>query len=104
VDGLHLPGKHYRKPTKTGDKKLAQEILDEVKYKIRHGEWFEEEEDITFDKLVDLYQKEEDAKSYILQFIPVYLKYFGDRMLSQITRKDLYEFRKVLKQLKTKGW
>ena len=90
-------GKHYRKSTETEDRKLAQRIHDKVKGEIAEGKWFGEKEDVTFDKLIDLYQKEEDAKDYILQFIPTYLKYFGGRMLSQITRMDLYEFKKDLR-------
>ena len=90
-------GRHYRQSTETEDRKLAQRISDKVKGEIAEDKWFEEKEDITFDKLVDLYQKEEDAKSYILQSVPAYLKYFGGRMLSQITRRDIYEFKKAMK-------
>lgn len=90
-------GKQYRRSIRTRDKKVAQRIYDFKKGQIAAGQWFEEKEDITFNRLVDLYQKEEDAKDYILQFIPAYLKYFGGWMLSKITRRDLYEFKKNLK-------
>lgn len=90
-------GKQYRKSLKTRDKKVAQRIYDLVKGQIVKGQWFEEKEDITFDNLIDLYRKEEDVKGYILKFIPAYLKFFGGCMLSQITRKHLYKFKKDLK-------
>jgi len=90
-------GKQYRRPTKTRDKKVAQRIYDLLKGQIVKGQWFEEKEDLMFDKLIDLYQKEEDAKDYILLFIPTYLKHFGGRRLSQITRRDLFKFKELLK-------
>jgi integrase len=90
-------GKQYRRPTKTRDKKVAQRIYDLVKGQIVKGQWFDEKENIIFDELVDLYQKEEDAKDYILQFVPTYMKYFGGRMLSQITRRDLFKFKEIFK-------
>jgi integrase len=90
-------GKFIRRSTETKEKRLAERVYRKCLGEVAECKWFEEKEDLTFDKLIDLYQKEEDAKDYILQFIPAYLKYFGGRMLSQITRMDLYEFKKDLR-------
>jgi integrase len=67
--------------------------------KVRRGNYevIERQEKTTFDELAELYKKEGDGKKYILQFIPTYLKFFGGRKLSQITRKDLFAFRDTLK-------
>ena len=67
--------------------------------KVRRGNYevIERQEKTTFDELIELYKKEGDGKKYILQFIPTYLKHFGGRKLSQITRKDLFAFRDTLK-------
>jgi integrase len=46
---------------------------------------------------VDLYGKEGDGRKYILQFISIYLQHFGEKKLSQITRRDLFKFRDALK-------
>lgn len=58
--------KHYRKSTRTDDEELAQEILKDVKRKIRRGEWFGfetgQEETITFKKMMERYIKEHVSK------------------------------------------
>jgi integrase len=67
--------------------------------KVRRGNYevIERQEKTTFNKLIDLYEKEGDGKKYILKFIPAYLKHFEGWKLSQITRKDLFNFRDTLK-------
>jgi len=55
------------------------------------------QETTTFNELLDLYDKEGDGKSYILQFRDTYRDCFGTRKLSLITRKDLFAFRDKVK-------
>jgi len=76
---------------------LKEKMERENRGKRGNYEVLERQEKTTFDKLIDLYQKEGDGKRYILQFIPTYLKHFEGRKLSQITRKDLFKFRDTLK-------
>lgn len=78
---------------------IALEEKKEREKRVRSGKYevIERQERTTFDELVSLYQKEHDPKEYILQFIPAYLKHFGNRKLSQITQKDLFKFKDELK-------
>ncbi|MEM4721523.1 MAG: hypothetical protein QXT73_05630, partial [Candidatus Methanomethylicaceae archaeon] len=75
-------GKQYRLSTKTRDRNLAMRIYHRVLRDVEEGRWFDRERDMTFDELVKEYRGEEDAKPYILQFVPVYLRHFGGRKLS----------------------
>jgi integrase len=67
--------------------------------KIRRGNYevLERQEKTSFAKLIKIYEEEGDGKDYILQFIPAYKEHFGERKLSQITRKDLFSFRDRMK-------
>jgi integrase len=76
---------------------LQEKMERENKGKRGNYEVVERQEKTTFNELVDLYKKEGDGKKYILKFILTYLKHFGGRKLSQITRKDLFKFRDELK-------
>ena len=60
-------------------------------------EVLERQEKTSFKQLVDLYEKEGDGKKYILQFVSAYLTHFGEKKLSQITKRDLFKFRDALK-------
>jgi len=57
----------------------------------------EKQEKMTFDELIQLYQKEGDRRDYILRPTQTYLNFFGSRKLSQITRRDLFVFRDRVK-------
>jgi integrase len=76
---------------------LKEKMERENKGRRGNYEVIERQEKTTFNELVELYKKDGDGKRYILQFIPTYLKNFGDYKLSQITRKDLFKFRDTLK-------
>lgn len=95
----YVGSKKYEKAIGPNLSVALQEKL-ERENRARRGNYevIERQEKTTFDQLVELYQKEGEGKKYILQFIPTYLKYFGGRKLSQITRKDLFSFRDSLKQ------
>ena len=76
---------------------LKEKMERENKVKRGNYEVIERQEKTSFKQLVDLYGKEGDGKKYILQFNSIYLKYFGDKKLSQITKRDLFKFKDVLK-------
>ena len=76
---------------------LKEKMERENKGKRGNYEVLERQEKTSFKQLVDLYEKEGDGKKYILQFIPIYLKHFGEQKLSQITRRDIFKFRDGLK-------
>ena len=76
---------------------LREKMERENKGKRGNYEVLERQEKTSFKQLVDLYEKEGDGKKYILQFISIYLKYFGEQKLSQITRRDLFKFRDAMK-------
>jgi integrase len=76
---------------------LREKLERERKVKRGNYEVLERQEKTNFKQLVDLYKKEGDGKKYILQFISVYLAHFGEKKLSQITRRDLFKFRHALK-------
>jgi integrase len=107
--GIYRVGSNYYVTYYIGSRKVEKAVgpklsvaLEEKKErekKIRSGKYevIERQEKTSFKKLTDFYQKESDAKKYILQFIPSYLKHFGSCKLSQITRKDLFRFRDAIK-------
>jgi len=76
---------------------LTEKMERENKGRRGNYEVIERQEKTSFKQLVDLYEKEGDGKKYILQFIPIYLRHFGEQKLSQITRRDLFKFRDALK-------
>jgi len=76
---------------------LKEKMERENRIKRGNYQVLERQEKTSFKQLVDLYEKEGDGKKYILQFIPVYLKQFGEQKLSQITKRDLFKFRDTLK-------
>ena len=78
---------------------VALEEKKEREKKVRCGKYevIDRQEKTTFKELVELYKKDRDQKEYILQFIPAYLKYFGNRKLSQIGQEDIFEFRDKVK-------
>ena len=76
---------------------LREKMERENKVKRGNYEVIERQEKTSFKQLVDLYEKEGDGKRYILQFISTYLNHFGEKKLSQITRRDLFKFRDALK-------
>jgi integrase len=67
--------------------------------RIKRGNYevLERQEKTSFNKLVDLYEKEGDRKRYILQFRGIYKNHFGEKRLSQITKRDLFKFKDELK-------
>ena len=95
---FYANGKRHRKVV--GPKlHMALEEKTKMRKKNKRGKYHivERMEKTTFDQLMELYKKEGDGKVYILQFEPVYLKHFGGRKLSTITRSDLFEFRDKIK-------
>jgi integrase len=76
---------------------LKEKMEREQRVKRGNYEVIERQEKTTFNKLVDLYEKEGDGKEYILQFKEAYKNHFGEKRLSQITQKDLFKFRDTLK-------
>lgn len=90
-----------KKFEKAAGSKLSVALTEKMdrERRVRRGNYevLERQEKTNFKQLVDLYKKEGDGKKYILQFISVYLAYFGEKMLSQITRRNLFKFRDALK-------
>ena len=76
---------------------LKEKMEREGRIKRGNYEVLERQEKTTFNNLVNLYEKEGDGKRYILQFKETYKNHFGEKRLSQITRKDLFKFRDELK-------
>src|SRR5512139_3622148 len=78
---------------------MALEEKTRLKRRDKRGKYqiVERMERTTFRQLLELYKKEGEAKDYILQFEPVYLKHFGDRRLSTVTRSDLFAFKDKVK-------
>jgi len=76
---------------------LREKMERENKGRRGNYEVLERQEKTSFKQLVDLYEKEGDGKRYILQFVSAYLNHFGEKKLSQITRRDLFKFRDALK-------
>jgi integrase len=91
---FYADGKRHRKVV--GPKlDMAVEEKSEMRKKNKHGKYhiIERMEKTTFKELMELYKKEKDQKTYILQFEKVYLDYFGNRKLANITRSDLFKFK-----------
>jgi integrase len=90
-----------RKYEKAVGSKLSNALKEKMERerKGRRGtyEVLEKQEKTSFKELVDLYEKEGDGKKYILQFLSTYLTHFGEKKLSQITKRDLFKFRDALK-------
>jgi integrase len=90
-----------RKYEKACGSKLANALREKIERenKGRRGNYevLERQEKTSFKQLVDLYKKEGDGKRYIFQFVSTYLNHFGEKKLSQITRRDLFKFRDALK-------
>ena len=94
----YVGSKKYEKAVKG---KLSDALTEksERENRGRRGKYevLERQEKTSFKQLVDLYQKEGDRKKYIVQFVWIYLQHFGEKKLSQITRRDLFKFRDALK-------
>lgn len=94
-------GKHYRKSTWTGERRLAQRILDKVKGEIAQGRWFERlpEEEKTLKEAIDKYLKRSTGK------VPgsrcndrcisnILLRFFGpDTLIAQITPSLIADYK-----------
>lgn len=78
---------------------MAAEEKARMKRKNKAGKYHivERMQKTTFDELLELYKKEEDAKDYILQFESTYLNYFGGQKLAYITQDDLFAFKNKVK-------
>jgi len=95
--GVPYPAKH--------EKRIGPRLAAALKFKtdmegkVGRGMYstIHRQETTTFNELLDLYDKEGDGKSYILQFRDTYRDCFGTRKLSLITRKDLFAFRDKVK-------
>ncbi len=94
----YVGSKKYEKAVGSKLSNALKEKMDRER-KGRRGtyEVLERQEKTSFKQLVDLYEKEGDRKKYILQFVSAYLAYFGEKKLSQITKRDLFKFRDSLK-------
>ena len=107
--GIYQIGKNYyidfygngKRHRKVVGPNLDQAVEEKarMKRKNRQGKYhiIERMEKTTFDELIELYKKEGDGKSYILQFEKVYLEYFKGWKLSYITRSNLFAFRDTVK-------
>ena len=107
--GIYRVGETYyityyvgpKKYEKAVGSKLSEAVKEKVdrEKKARSGKYavLDKQEKMTFKELFELYQKEGDAKKYILTREETYLNFFGSRKLSQITRTDLFSFRDMLK-------
>lgn len=95
----------YYVGSKKYEKAVGFKLSDAVKEKseredkARSGKYaaMEKQEKTTFKELFELYEKEGEAKDYILTREETYLNSFGIRKLSPITRSDLFDFRDMLK-------
>jgi integrase len=76
---------------------LQEKMEREKRGRRGNYEVLERQEKTSFKQLVNIYEKEGDNKKYILQFVSTYLNHFGEKKLSQITRRDLFKFRDALK-------
>jgi integrase len=78
---------------------MAVEEKTRMKRKNKAGKYHivERMQKTTFDKLLELYKKEDDAKDYVLQFETTYLSHFEGQKLASITQSDLFAFRDKVK-------
>jgi integrase len=92
---------HSKKHEKAVGPKLSMALKEKMdrEKRIKSGRYevMERQERISFDELMQFYQREGDRKEYILGKGSVYLSFFSGRKLSQITRKDLFSFRDHVK-------
>jgi integrase len=93
-------GRRYRKSTETEDKNEAQQVYGETLKELSKEQPDNEKPFLTFKELIAFYEKDDDAKGYVIMFKKVYLDFFGDREISRISRKDLYAFRDKLRTIK----
>ena len=95
---FYADGKRHRKVVGP-NLLMALEEKTRLKRKDRGGKYqiVERMEKTTFRQLFELYRMEGEARDYILQFEPVYLKHFGDRRLSTISLSDLFTFKDKVK-------
>jgi integrase len=94
----YVGSKKYEKAVGSKLSNALKEKMDRER-KGRRGtyEVLERQEKTSFNQLVDLYEREGDRKKYILQFLSAYLAHFGEKKLSQITKRDFFKFRDSLK-------
>jgi len=76
---------------------LKEKMEREQKGRRGNYDVIERQEKMTFDELIQLYQREGDGRDYILRPAQTYLKYFGGKKLAHITRRDLFNFRDQVK-------
>ncbi|MGA2462764.1 MAG: site-specific integrase [Thermodesulfobacteriota bacterium] len=107
--GIYRVGETYyityyvgpKKYEKAIGSKLSEAVEEktEREKKARSGKYaiLDKQEKMTFKELFELYEKEGDAKDYILTRGETYLNFFGSRKLSQVTRTDLFSFKDMLK-------
>lgn len=96
----------YRVSGKKIEKMIEGKLSDALREKLnrrakaKHGtyEVIERQEKTTFKQLLKLYEEEGDGKRYILQFKDVYEAFFDGLKLSQISQKDLFDFRDQIKE------
>jgi len=95
---FYANGKRHRKMVGPNLDRALEEKT-KVRKKVKRGRYYivEREEKTTFDQLFELYKKEGDGKSYILQFEKAYLDYFKGCKLSDISRSLLFAFRDKVK-------
>lgn len=92
-------GQHYRKSTETTNRKLAQKILDKVKYEIAEGKWFEnaQEETRTFKEMMERYLKEHVSKKKSQRAYRGYVQnlrnFFDEYNLSEITPELIEKYK-----------
>ncbi len=108
--GIYKRGKNYSITYYVGDvkkeKAVGPRLDDAIKEKIecerkaKRGKRkaLIEQEKMTFADLFKLYEEKGDKKDYILRPKQTYIDYFGKMKLSQITRRDLFEFRDKIKE------
>lgn len=99
-------GRHYRKSTKTKDKKTAENIYYKIRTLIAEGKWLEKlpGEEITFKEMIEKYLDEHSRinktpKSYDRdkELARHLNQFFGDLMLTEVTPRRIYEY-KVLRR------
>jgi integrase len=92
-------GKRHRASTKTGDRNLAQKILDSVRGKIAEEKWLGKlpGESIKFRQLMEKYLAEHASKLASARDFAGYAKnlnaFFGDCTLTQVTPRLISEYK-----------
>jgi integrase len=107
--GIYKVGKKYYATWYVGEKKFERVAGKTLKVALqfkmdreRENEkgitaTIERQENMTLKDLAELYEKEGDGKRYILEKLPTYIEYFGKLKLSEITKGDLFAFKKKIK-------